>query len=91
MGTDMPSQPINKYLILTFLNLDFSAFYPILAFKCYYDAFLAEWWLSGSSGYLIGGGSGPWGKDVAPGLKMSPTMPKKDSESLFYYILKFSI
>ena len=44
----MPSHPTIKKLILTFLNLDFSAFYPILAFKCYYDAFLAKYCLTGA-------------------------------------------
>ena len=77
---------INKILILTF-----AAFNPILAFKCYFGAQLAEYFLMGCSGFSTDGESGSWGKDAAPGLKMSPTMPKMDSWSLFFYILKFSI
>ena len=77
--------------ILTFLNLDFSAKCPFLAFKCHPDAFLVKYYFTGCLGCPTDGESGPWGKDATPGLKMSPTMPKTDSRSFFNYILKFSI
>ena len=74
-----------------FLNLDFSAFCPILALKCYSKALLAKYCLTGCFGWPSDGESDTWGEDVAPSLKLSPTMPKTDSKSHFYYILKFSI
>ena len=74
-----------------FYYFGFYAICPFLALKCHFEAFLAEWWLLGCFDCLIDGESGPWGKDAAPGLKMSPTIPKTDSGPHFYYILKFSI
>ena len=64
---------------------------PILALKCHSKALLAKYCLTGCSGCLNDGESGPLGKNATLGFKMSPTMPKMDSGSFFYYILKFLI
>ena len=45
--TIYPLKNSNLTFNLTFLNLDFIAFCPILAFKCYFGAQLTEWWLLG--------------------------------------------
>ena len=65
MGAHIPSHPIIKKIISTFLNLEFSAFYPILVFKCYYDAFLAKYGLTGASNARVM-------VKVAPGVKTLP-------------------
>ena len=85
MGTHMPSHHTIKIF-----NFDFFEYFDqvpkcsLLAFKCYSDALLAEWWLSGCFGRLKLSESGPWGKDAASGLKMSPTTQKMDPDHTFF-------